>query len=105
MAKCRITVVERSFNRKYIDLYVEAERRKTLGKCEVFREGQEFVVDPCAGMPSGFCPWAWDDIYKVLIAFFSGGNFGMWTEGGDTILACCSDGTRPVYFKIEKLPE
>ena len=104
MPECRITVVERSFNKKYVDLYVEKERKKTLGRCEVFKEGQEFIVNPVSGMPAGFCPWAWDDIYKVLIAYFAGGNFGMWTEGGDTILACCSDGTRPVYFRIDKLP-
>jgi uncharacterized repeat protein (TIGR04076 family) len=103
MRKCRITIVERSFNQRFVDEYVEAERRKTLGPCEVFREGQEFIVDPAVGMPAGFCPWAWNDIYKVLMAFYAGGSFDMWVEGGSPILACCSDGTRPVYFRIEKL--
>jgi len=27
----------------------------------------------------------------------------MWNQGGHTIIACCTDGTRPVYFKIEKI--
>lgn len=103
MSQCRITVLKTSFNKEYVDLYVENERKKTLGPCEMFKEGQEFISDAVSGMPQGFCPWAWDDIYKVLVAYFTNGSFGMWTEGGDVIIACCTDGTRPVYFKIEKI--
>jgi uncharacterized repeat protein (TIGR04076 family) len=54
-------------------------------------------------MPQGFCAWAWDDIYKSLIGLASGGNWGMWYEKPELIIACCTDGTRPVYFKIEKV--
>jgi uncharacterized repeat protein (TIGR04076 family) len=104
MAKCQITVVERSFRKEYVERYVEAERQKTLGPCEVFTEGQTFITDAVSGMPQGFCPWAWDDIYKVLVGYYANGSFNMWTtQGGDVILACCSDGTRPVYFEIKKL--
>jgi uncharacterized repeat protein (TIGR04076 family) len=103
MIKCKITVLKRSFNQEFVDLYVEAERKKTLGVCEVFREGQEFVVDVFGGMPQGFCPWAWDDIYKALVGFAADGNFGMWYQDKNSIIACCTDGTRPVYFKIDKL--
>jgi len=104
MGKCKITVLKTSFNKDYVDLYVEAERKKTLGPCEVFKEGQEFVVDAVSGPPPGFCAWAWDDLYKVIVAYFAGGKFGMWYEG-KVIIACCSDGTRPVYFKIEGLED
>jgi uncharacterized repeat protein (TIGR04076 family) len=102
MNRCKITILKTSFNKEYVDLYVEKERRKTLGPCEVFKEGQVFVVDAVSGCPAGFCAWAWDDLYKVIVGFFSGGNFGMWYEG-DVLIACCTDGTRPVYFKIEGL--
>lgn len=105
MGKCKITVIETSFNKKLVDKYVEKERRKTLGPCEVFSEGQEFIVDPWSGLPSGFCPWAWDDIYKCIVGFGSGGSFGMWYDDPNLIMACCTDATRPVYFKIEKLDE
>lgn len=105
MNKVKITVLRRGFNKDFVDLYVERERARTLGPCEVFHEGQEFVVDPIMGMPEGFCAWAWDNLYKVLIAYYSGGSFGEWYEGGDTIIACCSDGTRPVYFKLESIGE
>ncbi|GAP21579.1 TIGR04076 family protein [Leptolinea tardivitalis] len=105
MSKCKITVLKTMFNKDLVDEYVEKERRKTLGPCDVFKEGQVFIADSVSGMPPGFCPWAWDDIYKVITAYYAGGNFGMWYEGGDHLIACCTDGTRPVVFKIEKLLE
>jgi uncharacterized repeat protein (TIGR04076 family) len=103
MARCRITVLKTSFNQDFVDRYVEDERKKTLGPCEVFKEGQTFMADAVSGMPPGFCPWAWDDLYKVIAAYYAGGSFGMWYQNGDEIIACCTDGTRPVYFKVEKL--
>ncbi len=103
MIKCRITVLQRTFNKEIVEQYVEEERKKTLGPCEVFQEGQEFMTDVFSSIPVGFCPWAWDDIYKELVGFASGGNFGMWYKGENTIIACCTDGTRPVIFKIEKI--
>lgn len=39
MARCKITVLERSFRKEYVDLYVENERKKTLGPCETFSDG------------------------------------------------------------------
>jgi uncharacterized repeat protein (TIGR04076 family) len=27
----------------------------------------------------------------------------MWYEKPELIIVCCTDGTRPVYFKIEKV--
>lgn len=103
MASCRITVLKRTLNQDYIDEYVEDSRKLTLGPCEVFREGQVFVTDVISGMPQGFCSWAWDDLYKSLIGLFADGNFGMWYQRKDLIIACCTDGTRPVIFKIERL--
>jgi len=105
MIKCKITVLQRTFNQEIVEEYVQHERRQTLGPCEVFREGQEFVTDVFGSMPAGFCPWAWDDIYKSLVGFAADGNFGMWYEDPRIIIACCTDGTRPVIFKIEKMVE
>ena len=42
---------------------------------------------------------------KALVEFAANVNFGMWYENENIIIACCSDGTRPVYFKIEKIEE
>ncbi len=103
MARCRITVLRRTFNKDLVDEFVEEGRKETIGPCEAFRDGQVFETDVISGMPQGFCSWAWDDIYKSLIGFFAGGDFGMWYQRKDVIIACCTDGTRPVIFKIEKI--
>jgi uncharacterized repeat protein (TIGR04076 family) len=105
MIKCKITVIRRSFNRQIVNRNIADERKKTLGKREVFKVGQEFVTDVFGTIPVGFCPWAWDDIYKDLVGFASNGNFGMWYQDPNSIIACCTDGTRPVIFRIEKIEE
>jgi uncharacterized repeat protein (TIGR04076 family) len=105
MVKCKITVIKKCFHTELVEHYVEHNRKKDLGPCTVFEEGQEFIVDPWSGLPNSFCPWAWDDIYKSLVGFAAGGNYGMWYERKDVIIACCTDGTRPVIFKIEKIVE
>jgi uncharacterized repeat protein (TIGR04076 family) len=105
MAKCKVTVLKTSLNKELAEEYIQEERKKTIGPCEVFKEGQEFIVDPFGGLPSGFCPWAWDDIYKGLFAFAAEGNFGRWFKSENVLISCCSDGIRPVYFKIEKIAE
>jgi uncharacterized repeat protein (TIGR04076 family) len=103
MIACKITVLKTSLNKDFVDQYVAVERKKSFGPCEVFKEGQEFIVNPWSGLPQGFCPWAWDDIYKAIVGFGSGGDFGMWYDDKNVLIACCTDGTRPVYFKIEKI--
>jgi uncharacterized repeat protein (TIGR04076 family) len=104
MHKVKITVLRTSVNRDLVELHVDRERARTLGPCDVLKEGQEFVTDVIGGMPEGFCAWAWADLYKVLVAYMAGGDFGEWTHEDGTMIACCTDGERPVYFKLEKLP-
>jgi uncharacterized repeat protein (TIGR04076 family) len=98
--KVKITVLETSVNQELVDRF--ATRPKTISPCTALKAGQEFTTDE-VGMPAGFCPWAWNDIYKVVVAYFANGSFGMWGEDGDSMIACCTDGERPVYFKLEKL--
>ena len=105
MVKCKITVLKRQLFQDIADQYVEKERKKTYGRCEVFKEGQEFITDVLSGIPDGFCTWAWNDIYKSLVGFYAEGNFGMWYENKNIIIACCTDGVRPVIFKIEKIED
>jgi uncharacterized repeat protein (TIGR04076 family) len=72
--------------------------------CSAFSEGQEFVTSFDKGKPEGFCAWAWDDIYKYIAVFISGGNMGdsfKWMKDNNSVIACCTDGVRPVVFKIE----
>jgi uncharacterized repeat protein (TIGR04076 family) len=105
MTKCKITVLRRSYDKGLADEYINPELRKNHGPCERFRDGQEFVTDVFGGVPEGFCPWAWDDLYKALVGFAANGHYGMWYRDAKTLIGCCSDGIRPVIFKVEKLEE
>ena len=72
--------------------------------CGVFEDGQEFILETDNKRPEGFCPWAFHDIFKDASILMFGGDFTPWTEEG-TQITCCSDGIRPVSFKLERLDE
>ena len=95
---CKITVLKRTIHQ---DLYEEL-RGKQGNLCEVFTEGQEFRIDgPSFAPPEGFCAWAWADIRPMLHGVQGGMRYG----GSDAFVACCTDGFRPVLFKIEMVQE
>lgn len=52
-----------------------------------------------------FCDWAWNDIHKLLFAMQLGGDFSPWMKDKNTFIACCTDGVKPVVFKLERLEE
>jgi uncharacterized repeat protein (TIGR04076 family) len=70
--------------------------------CSVYRDGQVFYVMEDGRMPEGFCGWAWDDIYKDIQTLRFHGNFQWFDEPGVSV-NCCTDGLRPVVFKIERV--
>ncbi|UYP46872.1 hypothetical protein NEF87_003157 [Candidatus Lokiarchaeum ossiferum] len=74
--------------------------------CTALEDGQEFIVDAdnSSRCPLGFCNWAWMDLFKEYLTIRGGGDFYPWLERG-TAIACCSDGIRPVSFKLERLDE
>ncbi len=104
MIKCKITVLKKNLFKEISEEYVVNEQ-KPYKPCETFKVGQVFITDVFSGIPTGFCTWAWNDIYKVLIGFIADGNFGMWYQDKNTSITCCTDGIRPVVFKIEKIIE
>jgi uncharacterized repeat protein (TIGR04076 family) len=69
--------------------------------CDVYEDGQVFYVEADGRMPEGFCGWAWDDVYKVVQTLRFHGNFQWFDEPGVSV-SCCTDGLRPVVFKIER---
>ncbi len=75
---------------------------KNVEACGQFEVGQEFVVGEDGRMPEGFCHWAWNDIYKVVITLMFGGDFPWMNEKG-TSISCCTDGFRPVIFEIKRV--
>ena len=87
---CKITVLKKTVHN---DLY-EQYRGKQGKLCTLVEEGQEFIVTSPYKPPEGFCEWAWADIRQYIMAVYSG------REGA--VVACCTDGFRPVIFKLER---
>jgi len=103
MVKCKITVLRRMFNQDFADEFCKEEATP----CPVFTEGQEFIYDHYGDgkKPENFCEWAWNDIYKTVFTLASGGTFEGWMKDEKSIITCCTDGIRPVVFKVERSDE
>jgi uncharacterized repeat protein (TIGR04076 family) len=102
MTVVRITVLKRAL---HADL-AKALSGTDVKPCEVFKDGQEFIAG--MNMPEGFCPWAWNDISKMMLALMTGGRFDRgtfnnWMKADNMGVACCTDGFRPVTFKLERI--
>ena len=96
--QARITVIKKAFHKDVIDRYFP-DKANQAEVCSVFEEGQVFVVDgPFPAKPNGFCDWAWTDISRVVALTMMGANPTPGTE-----FSCCSDGLRPVTFRIQRL--
>ena len=52
------------------------------------------------------CSEARDAISRYIYTGLQGGSIMKgWMKEENTMICCCSDGTRPVIFKIERLDE
>ena len=95
-ANIRITVLKRSVHDKLLADYADS----IWAPCERLKEGQEFISQS-VNMPQDFCSWAWADIQKYVMTLSRGGNFRGVKPG--IFISCCTDGFRPVIFKLERL--
>ena len=69
-----------------------------------FEEGDAWTVTGAGERPPDFpCDWAWNDLEKTVLAMTLGGEFGRWMRDPHTFVACCTDGVKPVVFKLERL--
>lgn len=102
--KCKITVLRKEC---YKDLQEEYLADPKSGPCDLFKVGQEFIVEKFADlMVDSFCTEAWDSISRYVYAALQGGSImNGWTNDEGMMIACCNDGTRPVIFKIERIDE
>ena len=117
----------------YEDLQHRYCQNPCSGKCPVYNKGDVFIFyredgkdsfwqcglntlvstegDPkeiTGGPDKPFCSEAWDAISRYIYTGLQGGSIMKgWMKEENTMIACCSDGTRPVIFKIERvdLPE
>ena len=115
MARVKITVVKK-LNVK--DLYGNNPpaiiNEETLTpECHRFTVGQEFFIDTSRDIsdpqswencPRGFCTWAYADIQRDISHILFGGSYP-WLKEKGVIITCCTDGLRPVIFRIERVED
>ena len=72
-------------------------------KCSWLNEGDEFIISgKTGGCPEGFCGWAFADIQRDITHLRLGGSYP-WQEPEGKRICCCTDGLRPVFFKLERV--
>ena len=84
------------------DILKEYGKETVESECPMVKEGQEFLVKEDLAMPEGFCSWAWADIQRDVVVLAMGGDFS-WIKKPGTVVSCCTDGLRPVIFKLERV--
>lgn len=99
MKKVKITVLRKEFYSDLADAYLTDG--KSVDSCSLMEVGDEFIFEGGAKMPEGFCPWAWIDIYHSVTSISSGSTFTPWNRTDGQTIVCCTDGIRPVIFKVE----
>lgn len=105
MAKVKITVIKK-LNSK--DLYGE-NPPATVGEppeCGMLDTGQEFIIDAASveECPPGLCSWAFADIHRDIMHILYGGDFP-WMKDKGVAISCCTDGLKPVIFRIERIAD
>ncbi len=87
----KITVLKCDFNADLYEQYPYWE----ASPCGILKPGQEFVSTSRWNPPEGFCAWAWRDISPIIQSYHEGRE--------NPSVHCCTDGLRPVTFKLEKV--
>lgn len=103
MAKCKITILKKTLHKELAEEYCQGDVQE-CNRCTV---GEEYIADSIKE-PEGFpCSGAWASFSNLLFVLLQGGNFGPsswnWMKNDDTMITCCSDGVRPVLFKLERI--
>jgi uncharacterized repeat protein (TIGR04076 family) len=99
LPKLRITVLKKMH---FPDLRAKYAKEGTFNVCSAFEEGQ--VFETAEGKPDGFCSWAWADIQRDVTLIRSGAELP-WIGPKNTMISCCTDGFRPVVFRIDHVGE
>jgi len=99
LTKLRITVLKKMH---FPDLQATYAKEGTFDVCSAFEEGQ--VFETAEGKPDGFCSWAWADIQRDVTLVRSGADLP-WIGPKNTMISCCTDGFRPVVFRIDRVDE
>ena len=102
MSKIKITVIKRFSPEDVFGHEYKTPNGEIVEKCSL-KEGQEWISEN-GEMPEDFCGWAWVDLSRSIHVLRFGGNFKDWAEDG-IMYNACSDGVRPVCFKLERIED
>ena len=103
MTGIRITVLKRL---DMPDLAAEYAPTGSWGKCWL-EEGQVFEISGGGSeypKPDGFCSWAWADIQRDITLLRFGAD-APWIRHPGVMISSCTDGRKPVVFKLERIGE
>lgn len=124
--KVKVTVLDKKF---YPELQAQYCADPCSGVCPCYNVGDEYIFERygtsddfwhmglntlthCTGdetLTAGgcqlpHCSEAWDAISRYIYTALQGGSIMRgWMKDERVMITCCSDGTRPVIFKIERL--
>ncbi len=98
VADVKITVVAKL---KPGEVFKELAADSVNPVCDMVETGRTYVSKGL-GMPEGFCSWAWADIQRDVAHLALGGDFP-WIKKAGSMVSCCTDGLRPVVFKLERV--
>jgi uncharacterized repeat protein (TIGR04076 family) len=70
--------------------------------CPLCQVGDEYVVLEDGSCPPDFCSWAFADIHRDITHLRLGGDYPSYKAPG-AVIQCCTDGLRPVFFKLERV--
>ena len=93
----KITVLKKISTGEVFDEYAVEGANPS---CPLVNVGEEYVSKNMA-MPTGFCSWAWADIQRDVAHLAMGGDFP-WIREKGKMVSCCTDGLRPVIFRLER---
>ena len=99
MNTVQITVLKCEFYPDLAETYLS--EGASVGAGPLQNVGDTFLYEGGAAMPEGLGPWAWIDLYSTVRTLYSGGVENDWFRDGGTRISCCTDGVRPVVYKLE----
>lgn len=124
--KVKVTVIDKKL---YPELQKQFCADPEAGLCPCYHIGDEFIFERygaaddfwhmglhtlrqtvktadevAGGTQFPHCSEAWDAIARYIYTGLQGGSIMRgWMNDERVMIACCSDGTRPVIFKIERM--
>ena len=102
MASVRITVVKKLNTEDMFGNNPPIGSNSTP-ECDKLELGQEFICEE-GRCPAGLCSWAFADIQRDITHLRLGGDF-YWIKNKGSMVSSCTDGLRPVIFRLERLED